>query len=168
MLYCPVCFMLLSRSLFGVTLFSFFFYFCQLTRAPKPAGQPMLLSLPRPHLQTHAHMHMHIHMHSTQHTTNTLTNTNTHTHTHSYPYPVTQQIGIGVFGPGWVRPCPRNWPTSWRWQRQRKRCCRYRCSASSSLQSCSFHSCRCCRSCFLYLQRLLGPQQKQRMRRWLS
>lgn len=124
--------MLLSRSPFGVTLFSFFyfifFYFCQLACAPKPAGQPMFLSLLRPHLRTHAHMHIHIHMqaHAQSHT---------NTNTHSCPYPVTQQIGIGVFGPGWVRPCPRNWPTSWRWQRQRKR---YRCSASSSLQSCSF------------------------------
>lgn len=89
-----VCFMLLSRSLFSVTLFSFFYFifFCQLAR--NRLSSPC--SCPCP-----THTHTHIEEHAQSHTL-------THTRVPSY----TAQIGIGVFGPGWVRPCPRIWPTS--------------------------------------------------------
>lgn len=122
-----VCFMLLYRSLFSVTLFSFFYFiFCQLAR--NRLSSPC--SCPCP---THTHRRTHIEAHAQSHK---------HTRVPSYK----AKIGIGVFGPGWVRPCPRIWPTS---------------ADADNANAKRRCGCCSCRSCFLLIER---PQQKQRLR----
>lgn len=122
-----VCFMLLSRSLLVLLCLAFFyfiFFFCQLAwnRLSSPCSCPC---------PTHTHTHR---------GACTVNHTQTHTRVPSY----TAQIGIGVFGPGWVRPCPRIWPTS----------------ADADNANAKRRCCCSCRSCFL----IVKLQQKQQLR----